>query len=298
MSDDFDNFIEDLTSGNADAEQLKATKTTKPGKFAKRQFPCESCRGTGRWSGGYVNRVEGKCHACNGVGYFVTSPEARAKARSAAATKRADAATAAQQANQAHGDGYLLRWLGEVESWNTFAASLMEQHRAGKAWSEKQVDACRRMHAKMEAKKADKAAAAVKREAEAPAVELQSIVDMFAAAKASGYKKPMYRANGLRIKPGRVEGDLYVLTEERMEFGTYGEQPGYEGKITLGKFFAARNCNETTMPKLLAIAADPKGEAIRHGQRTGTCSCCGRELTKHASIEAGIGPICAAKWGF
>jgi hypothetical protein len=48
---------------------------------------------------------------------------------------------------------------------------------------------------------------------------------------------------------------------------------------------------------LQVIAADPRGEAIRFGQRTGTCSCCGRELTKHASIEAGIGPICAQKWG-
>jgi hypothetical protein len=37
--------------------------------------------------------------------------------------------------------------------------------------------------------------------------------------------------------------------------------------------------------------------AVRYGRQTGRCSCCGRELTNKASIDAGIGPICASKWG-
>lgn len=44
-------------------------------------------------------------------------------------------------------------------------------------------------------------------------------------------------------------------------------------------------------------ARDPRAAAIAYGQRTGTCSCCGRELTRHSSIDAGIGPVCATKWG-
>lgn len=37
-------------------------------------------------------------------------------------------------------------------------------------------------------------------------------------------------------------------------------------------------------------------EAAEFGRATGVCCCCGRELTNPASIEAGIGPICAAKF--
>lgn len=37
-------------------------------------------------------------------------------------------------------------------------------------------------------------------------------------------------------------------------------------------------------------------EAKAYGKRTGQCCQCGRELTVKASIDAGIGPICAAKF--
>ena len=79
--------------------------------------------------------------------------------------------------------------------------------------------------------------------------------------------------------------------------GNYGMMPGYEGQVLNGSFAPTRACLDATAPALAAIAADPRGEAVRHGQRTGRCSCCGRELTKHASIDLGLGPICAAKWG-
>jgi hypothetical protein len=40
----------------------------------------------------------------------------------------------------------------------------------------------------------------------------------------------------------------------------------------------------------------PKEAAIRYGRELGHCAMCGRELTNDESIEAGIGPICAAKF--
>ena len=76
-------------------------------------------------------------------------------------------------------------------------------------------------------------------------------------------------------------GALYVKTEA----------DEYLGKI-LGTEYTGKPA-----PALAAIAADPRGEAIRYGQRTGTCSCCGRDLTAESSVAAGIGPICARKWG-
>jgi hypothetical protein len=47
-----------------------------------------------------------------------------------------------------------------------------------------------------------------------------------------------------------------------------------------------------------AFEADPVGALKAHGLATGSCGCCGRELTDPQSIALGIGPICAGKLGF
>lgn len=285
---DFNDFINDLQE--TDLNELAQSGSKKGAATVK--FECVECKGTGFWAHGKTNKHgNDKCWTCGGRGFTVTDPRKLKENRQKAAQKKADAIEANRAANLETG---LVKSLSEIEEWNSFAASMMTQHMQGKrAWSEKQVAAARSMLAKIAAKREAKAAA---KEAAATAVDLSAIANMFATAAQSGYKKPMYRANGLRIKPGKA-GALYVMTEDRMEVGFYGESPAYEGKIVDGKFYGVRATAEATPEKLLAIAADPKGEAIRHGQRTGTCSCCGRELTKHASIEAGIGPICAEKWG-
>jgi hypothetical protein len=45
------------------------------------------------------------------------------------------------------------------------------------------------------------------------------------------------------------------------------------------------------------IEEDPKGAAIRYGRELGVCSICGHTLTDPDSIENGIGPVCATKFG-
>lgn len=285
----FDDFIGDLMESDIADLNAAPAKRADP-KFARKVFTCEACNGTGRWVGGFNRHGNAQCHTCHGRGTLVTDPKARAKARAASANRKARVAAAAQEQNEATG---LVAALTDMIGWNDFARSLVAQNEAGRAWSEAQVAAAQRMIDKAAASRAAKEQA----KAEAPSVDLEAIVEMFETAMASGYKKPMYRALGLRIKPGR-DGSLYVMTEDRMEYGTYGEQPGYEGKIVDGKFHAVRAAAEDTPAKLAAIAADPRGEAVRHGQRTGTCACCGRPLQNHASIDAGIGPVCAQKWGF
>ena len=285
MTTSFEAFLADANA------EFDTVATKKDGEYARKQFTCEACNGTGLWSARRANRYGNtKCNACNGLGYFVTSKAERLKAQQQRAARKAAQLREAVQGNI---DTGLVEELGKMSDWNDFARSLMDQHVSGRAWSANQIAAAERMVAKVAAKRAEKAAAKAER---AVSVDLSAIVEMFNAATLSGYKKPMYRANGLRIKPGKG-GALYVLTEDRMELGHFGEQPGYEGKIADGQFVPAKACEPTTAAKLQAIAADPKGEAIRHGQRTGRCSCCGRELTKHTSIEAGTGPICAEKWG-
>ena len=175
----------------------------------------------------------------------------------------------------------------EQRQWNSFAPSVLEQHHKVRAWSERQIAAVTSMMAKCEAKRE---AAKAEREAKSTDVDLSPIAEMFATAAESGYKRPLYRAEGIRLKPGK-NGALYVLSDTRTEEGRFGEQPLYEGKIAYGKFFAGRYAATDTATALLEIAKAPRAAAVRYGQKTGRCSCCGRELTKHSSIDAGIGPI-------
>lgn len=283
-------FDEDFFA-KADAEFDAAPIKTGKSEYAREQHTCEACNGSGLWRAGRQNyRGNAKCNACNGLGYFVTSKADRMKARAQrAARKQAAAQSAAEAAQEQNAASGLLEALSDMASWNDFARSMVQQSAAGRVWSERQVAAAQRMVDKVAAKRADQDAKRVN-------VDLSGIIEMFEAAFASGYKRPAYRAEGLRIKPGRG-GALLVLNEDRMEDGYYGMQPGYEGKIEQGAFAPGRQCASDTSEKLIAISSDPLNAAIRYGQRTGRCSCCGRELTKHASIEAGIGPICAQKWG-
>lgn len=282
----FDDFVGDLV---ANPEPLETKRgSTMPTKT----YPCQACGGTGIWRQRRRNRHgDDHCFACKGTGVFKTSPEARAKAKAQRRQRKLDKAAAAREINCSH-DG-LLEWLAANTGWNDFARSLVEQDMAGRQWSDAQVRAAQSMRAKTEAKRAAKEA---ERNAQRVEVDLAPIAAMFATAAQSGYKRPLYRAEGVRLKPGKG-GALYVLDDERTELGHYGEQPMYLGKIEDGSFRPGRNATEATAPALLAIATDPRGSAIKYGQRTGRCSCCGRELTRHSSIEAGIGPICADKWG-
>lgn len=275
---DWDNFIDSLSG-----TEIK-TKTSK----TEQEFPCGQCAGTGLWQGGRTNyRGNNKCLACKGKGYFKTDPRKLKQARDNRKARFEKAAAAAREENLKHEDGAILRWAEANMHWNDFARSLIDQHCKGDMWTGNQVAALRRMRDKTEATRAAKAAA---RKAAQSEVDLGPVRGMFETAVSNGYKRPVYRAEGLVINrapdTGRNPGALYVKDEE-------GE---YVGKIIETTFMPIRG-REAVAEMLKAIAADPRGAAIRYGQRTGTCSCCGRTLTNHASIEAGIGPICASKWG-
>jgi hypothetical protein len=173
--------------------------------------------------------------------------------------------------------------LEAVSNWNAFAKSIVEQIDSKGAVSEKQMAAAERMLAKMEANRAVRAS-------NSGDVDMAAIEALFATAKASGLKRLDFVADGLKISPapetGRNAGAYYVKTDA-----------SYQGKIVGGRFIASGDADATTLPRLAEIAADPAGMARLYGKRTGICCCCGRELTDPASIEAGIGPVCATRWG-
>ena len=50
--------------------------------------------------------------------------------------------------------------------------------------------------------------------------------------------------------------------------------------------------------EIVAVAADPLNAAIAYGKKYGKCSVCARTLTDEDSINRGIGPVCAERFGF
>ena len=251
-----------------DFDTAPAAKTV----TARQTFPCTACAGTGNWVSPRGAK-SGKCFVCKGSGKFLTDPRTRAKNR---------------------------------------AASLIEQVNQRGTLSDNQVAAAERMIAKTETTRAANQAA---REVNKVEVDLAPIRVMFEAAVRSGHKRPVYRAEGLVISrapdSGKNPGALYVKDTGSTYGGKVVEatySPNYDGnradfahysydvKNETGKVVETVTVRQSATEALNKIAADPREASATWGRRTGSCSCCGRELTKTASIEAGIGPICAEKW--
>ena len=60
--------------------------------------------------------------------------------------------------------------------------------------------------------------------------------------------------------------------------------------------YAAGTTVETLRELIRELEANPLEAAKKYGKLSGRCCSCGRDLTDPASIEAGIGPICAGKF--
>ena len=123
-----------------------------------------------------------------------------------------------------------------------------------------------------------------------------SLFEAFEAAKAKGAKRLTLRFAGVNVKPNRDLTSLWVTSQTEKEEGNYGLQPKYLGKIT--PTGADYRLSDEVKAVLEAAANDPLSAAIRYGKVSGECSCCGRELTDPRSIDRGIGPICATKFGW
>lgn len=276
----FEDFIDSLPT---EIEGKRAQKV-------EERFPCGQCGGSGKWSGGTNRHGNSYCLACGGRGYFTTSPEFRAKRRAAVQAKKEERADQVRRAVKDFSEEHPDMWADLVAARTEFTASLHGQLASKGFLTENQINAWYRG---WEKRKAAIAARAAETQAKGGTVNLDRIREMFNAALSSGYKKPVYRAEGLKISlaslTGRNAGCLYVVEIE---------DDAYQGKIADTTFIATLGTKGDVLARLQVIAADPAAAAVAYGRRTGTCSCCGRELTNHASIEAGIGPICAQKWGF
>jgi hypothetical protein len=255
---------------------------------------CPHCLGSGKYTGVRVHQEKEECFSCRGRGYFLQSPEARAKAKASRQArldkKAADNRSAAvEQITAAVGEaGY--QWFANAGSWSSFYGDLHSKALQYGSLSEKQLAAVVSGYAKQQVRDAERTAAKASREASAPVIELSRISELFDAALNSGLLKPALMIGALRLSlapaTGNNAGSIYVK-----------DNGNYAGKITpAGKFLALREARAEIAAELQALAADPLAALSAHGHATGQCSCCGRPLSNPESVRLGICPICGGRW--
>jgi len=256
---------------------------------------CGNCRGTGRFR--LRNGASGSCFKCNGTGKLVYKTSktqrnaARVKREATADQKRVDLQAAREAWIAANRDDFA--WMKAKEETFEFARSMYDALMQYGTLTPRQHETVTRLRLADAERAAARQAEAIARQANAPAIDVSAIETAFAHAKGKGIKKPKMKLAGFKFSEapahGRNAGALYVVRVSDDQ---------YLGKVLDGKFTRVRECDEATQAEVLAVASDPHNAAIAYGRRTGNCAICGRELTNHASIDLGIGPICAEKYGW
>lgn len=266
---------------NAPKNEATLAALTTPAPFVE---TCSRCRGSGRFRS-YSGRDLGDCHACKGTGKlsFKTSAEDRASRRQSKANSAVRAGDRNLEAFKAE-HPVVFAWFDGSDYG--FAVQMRESVRKFGSLTERQLAASYGAAAKLQAAKD----ASQARQTNAKAVDISKIVESFGRA-GSSLKSPKLRVGALVISHAKAAsknaGALYVKSGDV-----------YLGKIAEGRFIRSRDCRDDQEAALITAAEDPKAAAIAYGRLTGSCACCGRELTDPKSIELGIGPICADKWGF
>lgn len=247
---------------------------------------CPKCNGTGRYYGPSTHGHA--CFKCMGKGYFEfkTSPEQREQARAAVRhrkeVKLSRQITAFREANPE-----VVKWIDTNDGYIDFATSLSNALAKWGSLTANQVSAVHRFMAKAVERTEERKQI----EAAAPTVNVTLLEDSFAKARDNGVGRPRLTMGDLCIKPAgpnsKNPGALYVTSHG-----------AYLGKVHGGKFIRSRDCTPEQETEVVAFVTDPKAAAIAYGQRTGVCCVCNRQLTANDSIDNGIGPICAGKFGW
>lgn len=175
----------------------------------------------------------------------------------------------------------LAEWLA-TQTWSEFAISLATQYRQRGSLSPRQVEAARSMKAKADAREAA-------RKADKPETGLDL----------SNLPSGMYAVPGgdTRLKV-RVSRSRNASASGRYPAGTIfvNDDAAYGARKMYGSQKPGEAYKGDIVEALTIIAADPKAAVMAYGRLVGVCGACGRRLEDEASIEAGIGPVCAAKF--
>lgn len=269
-------------------DDLATTDITKvPTKRAG--YDCPRCRGTGKYTYGYVNLKTVDCGKCRGTGRLKTSPQQRLKAR-------AYSATAAVRRKQENVEEFgkrepaALAWL--TSNNGDFAASLLDQVKKRGDLSPKQLQAVYQSIAREEdwAKQREQKATQTQ-------IDMTDLLNRFALALKAGIKRPKVNTGDLLFSLAPAHGHNAGCVYVKGEKDAYGDRP-YLGKITPeGKFFAGRGVGDEVKRRIAEVGADVVGSAKAHGAQHGNCCFCSRDLTTDESVSNGYGPICADRYG-
>lgn len=252
---------------------------------------CRKCGGSGRYAG--PSQYGRECFACHGTGKGLSLKPTAVKARERTAQKKANRALSiAQQAaafREANAD--IVAWIAQNPRYDfaqNMAANIV---RYGNLTNSQQIVIRRNIASSAERQ----AAYAAERQARAVNVAglgFTKLLACFEAAKLSGLKNPTLSFERVCFKYAKkYPGSLYVTADKGYGSTFYGRiEPD-------GKFDPRRDTPPSVIELVKAIGADPFGQAVAHGKRTGNCCCCGRELTNPESLDLGIGPICRDRWG-
>jgi hypothetical protein len=260
---------------------------------------CKKCGGSGQFRG------FGKCFACNGKGgkEFKTDAATRAHQRDLREQRKERAEVEAHETYQTNNpDAYA--WMLKEAPRFEFAQAMLDALTRWGSLTEKQqaaVDRCVSKQRRVIAERAE-------RRANAPAVDASPILAAFAHARENVITNaPVEGDEGMIITrnprlilaagdPPRAFTFSPAKKDASIIYVREGEQ--YLGKITAGHFVRVRECDEATEALVIQCTAEPAMAAKAYGLHYQHCGVCGRTLTNQESRERGIGPYCAARYGF
>lgn len=256
-------------------------------------YKCSNCNGKGKIAKTYANGMTyvNNCKACNGEGGFMSSPEQREEARQQAFKE--------EEAKKTKLSNALKNQLGEEafvhllikSSDNDFLNSLYKQGSKKGYLSEKQI-ACIKKDMQRDKEYSVKKDKNKKPKAN---LDLTSIVKHLSNATENELKKPRLHcvddkdntfAFSLAPQNGKNAGFVYVK---------YNSE--YLGKIDSNGDFYGWETPQNVIDSLMYVSKNSDEATIKYGRKFGKCGLCSRKLTKTRSIQAGVGPICASKYG-
>lgn len=198
------------------------------------------------------------------------------------ADRAAPLSTRAQSWATANPSAY--QWIIDHCDTNEFAGSLHASLRKWGALTERQLTAVEGAIARAKIA-ADKAL-------NAPTLSVEPIEVAFGKATAAGIARPRLRLGEFVFSPapatGKNPGAIYVK----------GADGTYLGKVAGSRLFTVSSVSPVLEAEIVSVAADPLNAAIAYGKRYGKCSVCARTLTDEDSINRGIGPVCAERFGW
>lgn len=281
---------------------------------------CLRCGGSGRYG---TYRTLGPCYSCKGTGkrQYKQDYATRTKARTQAADRKVRKIEAwAEQ----HAD--VVAWVQRRSTGDRpfgFAVELAAKLAQYGDLNDGAVAAVRRMIVKDAARDAERAAERAQARASAPVVSVEPVIAAFAKRRAAAEEKAKEKLGGeadravfkaiLRLgvegpnpdKPKEGSQTFTVKTAKATSanpgalyvYRTDADRT-YLGKLHEGRFQKAFVCTPVEQDAIVQACADPAKSAVAYGNLTSSCSICGKALEVGESIARGIGPKCAAKWGF